>query len=368
MKIPLVDLKAQYQAIHNEILPAIHDVLEAGEFINGKYVAEFENSFARSIGAQYCIGVGNGTDALFIAMKSLGVGPGDEVITAANSFIATSEAITMCGAKVVFADVDPETYNINTAIIEEKITSKTRAIIPVHLYGQPADMDPILELAKKYGLYVVEDAAQAHYAAYKERIAGTIGEAGCFSFYPGKNLGAYGDAGAIVTNNERLASKIRMMANHGRVSKYDHEFEGVNSRMDAVQGAVLNVKLKHMHSWTTKRQDAADLYTGLLKNIAGIVTPVVREYAKHVYHLYVIRAPFRNKLQDFLRSKGIATGVHYPKALPNLLAYKYLDHTATDFPVASKNEGEILSLPIYPELTVEQIEYIVNCIRTFFHV
>lgn len=252
MNIPLVDLKTQYDSIRDEIDRAIDEVISSSAFIGGPFVGRFEKSFARYCGVSHCVGVGNGTDALRIALQALGVGPGDEVITTALSFIATSEAITMAGAKVVFADINHDTYNIDPAKIEKKITAATKAIVPVHLYGQPADMDPILEISKKYGLKIIEDAAQAHGAEYKGRRAGSMGDMACFSFYPGKNLGAYGDGGAIVTNDETLAIKARMFANHGRIDKYDHEMEGVNSRLDGLQAAILDAKLKHLEEWTEK--------------------------------------------------------------------------------------------------------------------
>ncbi|MCK5704603.1 MAG: DegT/DnrJ/EryC1/StrS family aminotransferase, partial [Cyclobacteriaceae bacterium] len=266
MNIPFVDLKSQYKSIKNEIDPVIFDVISNGAFIGGAYHKNFETAFAKFCNAKHCVGVGNGTDALFIALKTLGIKEGDEVITVANSFIATSEAITMTGAKVVFVDINPQTYNIDVKKIEEKITPKTRAIIPVHLYGQPADMDPIMEIAQNYNLKVIEDAAQAHGAVYKGRTTGSIGDLACFSFYPGKNLGAYGDAGAIVTDDENLAIKARMIANHGRVEKYNHEMEGVNSRLDGLQAAILNVKLKLLPEWTENRRKNAYLYNKHLKD------------------------------------------------------------------------------------------------------
>ena len=367
--VPFLDLKAQHHQIYNEIDDRITDVITNTAFILGKHVEEFEENFAAAIGVKHCIGVGNGTDALFIAMKALGIGKGDDVITAANSFIATSEAITMTGAKVAFVDIDPQTYNISPEKIEEKISAMSReqkarlkAIIPVHLYGQPADMDPILDIAKKYNLFIIEDAAQAHLAEYKGKTVGTFGDIACFSFYPGKNLGAYGDAGAIVTDNKELATRARMIANHGRISKYDHEFEGVNSRMDGIQGATLNVKLRHLPEWTEMRRKAASIYNRLLNEQTDIITPKVAQYAKHVYHLYVIRTKEREKLQEYLKTKGISTGVHYPISLPNLMAYRYLGHSPSDFSVSSQYQDEILSLPMYPELKEEQVEYVVSCI------
>jgi dTDP-4-amino-4,6-dideoxygalactose transaminase len=368
MNIQLVDLKAQYDGIKPEIDAAMAQVIAKTAFIGGPFAQEFEKAFAAFCGAKHCIGVGNGTDALFIALKALGVGEGDEVITAANSFIATSEAITMAGARVVFVDINPKTYNIDVRKIEAKATPKTRAIIPVHLYGQPADMDPIMDIARRHDLKVLEDCAQAHGAEYKGRKIGSIGDMACFSFYPGKNLGAYGDAGAMVTNSDELAVKARMFANHGRIDKYNHEQEGVNSRLDGIQGAVLNVKLKHLDEWTEKRRRNAYLYNKHLQGIANLATPSEIDNVKAVYHLYVIRvkADLRQGLQDHLKKNGIATGIHYPIALPNLIAYGYLKHKESDFPESTAASREILSLPMYPELEPSQIEYISGKIREFF--
>jgi len=366
MNIPFVDLKAQYISIKDEIDQTIAEVISKTAFIGGTYAKSFEKAFAEFCNVKHCIGVGNGTDALFIALKALGIGKGDDVITAANSFIATSEAITMTGAKVVFVDINPQTYNIDVNKIEEKITSNTKAIIPVHLYGQPADMDPILDLAKKYNLKVLEDAAQAHGAEYKGKRIGSIGDMACFSFYPGKNLGAYGDAGAIVTNDESLAVKARMIANHGRVEKYNHEMEGVNSRLDGLQAAILNVKLNHLPDWSNSRRKNAYLYNEHLKD-TDLVTPMEIDDVKAVYHLYVVRVKneLRQKFQDYLKSKGISSGIHYPIALPNLKAYEYLKHNENDFPEATSASQEIISLPMYPEMTTEQIDYIVQKIKEF---
>jgi len=367
MNIQLVDLQAQYETIKGDIDRVVADVMAKSAFIGGAYVQSFEKEFAKFCKAKHCIGVGNGTDALFIALKALGIGAGDEVITVANSFIATSEAITQTGAKVVFVDIDPKTYNIDVNQIEAKITSKTKAILPVHLYGQPADMDPILDLAKKHNLKVVEDCAQAHGAQYKGRVIGSIGDAACFSFYPGKNLGAYGDAGAIVTNDEALAKKLRMFANHGRIDKYDHEIEGVNSRLDGLQAAILGVKLKHLPQWSENRRRNAYLYN---KYLAGtnLLTPAEISDVNAVYHLYVVRVKkeLRQGLQEHLKSKGIATGIHYPIALPNLKAYAYLNHGNGAFSEATKASHEILSLPMYPELEEAQIQGIAEEIKAFF--
>jgi dTDP-4-amino-4,6-dideoxygalactose transaminase len=366
MNIPLVDLTTQYGNIKEEIDRAISTVIATSAFIGGPYVAAFEKAFARFCGAKHCISVGNGTDALFIALKVLGIGRGDEVITVANSFIATSEAITMTGARVVFVDIDPKTYNIDVNRIEEKVNGKTRAIVPVHLYGQPADMTPIMEIARKYELKIVEDAAQAHGARYKGQLVGTIGDVGCFSFYPGKNLGAYGDGGAIVTNSDAVALKARMFANHGRVEKYDHEMEGVNSRLDGLHAAILEVKLRHLQEWNERRRKNAHRYNDLLKN-TGLTTPLEIEEVEPVYHLYVVRGEsrVRQRLQDHLKANGISTGIHYPIALPNLKAYSYLNHSEADFPEATAASRAILSLPMFPELQELQIEYIADKIKAF---
>ncbi len=366
MNIPFVDLKAQYATIKNEIDTAVSEVITSCAFIGGKYAKAFEEEFAKFCRVKYCVGVGNGTDALFIALKTLGIGPGDEVITAANSFIATSEAITQTGARVIFVDINPKTYNIDVDKIEEKINPNTKAIIPVHLYGQPADMDPIMDLAKKYNLRIVGDAAQAHGSFYKGKPIATLADITCFSFYPGKNLGAYGDAGALVTDNEEWAKKASMFANHGRSQKYNHEFEGVNSRMDGIQGAILGVKLKHLEQWTENRRNNAYLYNRHLKETAT-VTPDELDNVRAVYHLYVVRVPAekRTAFQNYLKSHGIATGIHYPIALPYLNAYKYLNHSSNDFPEALKASREIVSLPMFPELTEEQIKYIADKIGAF---
>ncbi len=357
MKVPFVDLRAQYKSIAGAIDEAIADVIGNTAFIGGKYVGLFEEAFASFCGARYCIGVGNGTDALYIALRALGIGKGDDVITVANSFVATAEAITMTGARVVFVDCDPLTYNMDINKITHAITPRTKAIVPVHLYGQPADMLSLKKIADRHRMFVIEDAAQAHGAEISGRHVGTLGHAGCFSFYPGKNLGAYGDAGAIVTDQEELAVKCRMIANHGRISKYDHDFEGINSRLDGLQAAILGVKLKYLDQWTEKRRAAAARYRNLLKDTPA-VTPIEASGMRHVYHLFVIRLPDRDAVMTELKAQGVDTGVHYPIALPNLRAYRYLGHAPDDFPVATKYSGEILSLPMFPELTDDQIEYV----------
>lgn len=361
MKIPFVDLKAQYNSIKQEIDKAILGVIQDSAFIGGKYLKSFEKSFADYVGVKDCIGVGNGTDALFVALRNLGVKEGDEVVTVANSFIATSEAITSTGAKVVFVDCDNGTYNIDVKKLEGVVNSRTKAIVPVHLYGQPADMDPIMEIAKRHSLFVVEDAAQAHGAEYKGRKIGTFGDCACFSFFPGKNLGAYGDGGAVVTSNDNLAQKIRMYANHGRINKYDHEFEGVNSRLDGLQAAILDVKLKYLDRWTKRRIEIAKAYNEGLKGL--VITPRVIDDVKHVYHLYVTSMDDRDKVRVALEQKGISTGIHYPIPLPFLAAYSYLGHKPGDFPVANSLKDKILSLPIYGDMTDEQVSYVVEQVK-----
>jgi dTDP-4-amino-4,6-dideoxygalactose transaminase len=364
MTVPFVDLKVQYDSIKTEIDAAIASVIRQTAFVGGSFVKEFEEAFARYCGVEQCVGVANGTDALFIALKALGIGPGDEVITVANSFIATSEAVKMAGAQVVFVDINPRTYNIDAARIEERITPKTKAIIPVHLYGQPVDMDPILALAKKHGLRVIGDAAQAHGAQYKGRPIAQLADITCFSFYPGKNLGAYGDAGALVTNNAEWAVSARMLANHGRTKKYDHDLEGVNSRLDGLQAAILTVKLRHLEAWTEARRLNARRYNEALKG-SGVVTPVEIDNVRAVYHLYIVRVPGgrRDQLQEQLKSHGISTGIHYPIALPFLNAYKYLGAGDGEFQHSVQAAAEILSLPMFPELTAEQVEYVADTIK-----
>jgi len=363
LSIPLVDLRAQYRSIKDEIDAAMAAVVEGTAFIGGHFVEEFEEAFSRYCGTAHCVGVANGTDALFVALRALGIGPGDEVITVANSFIATTEAIRMAGAQVVFVDISPTTFTIDVHRIEEKITPKTRAIIPVHLYGQPADMAPILALARRHGLRVVADAAQAHGALYNGRRIAELADITCFSFYPGKNLGAYGDAGALVTDSEEWAANARKFANHGRTSKYDHDCEGINSRLDGLQAAVLSVKLRHLDEWTERRRKNAYRYNEALKE-TGLITPVEIADVRAVYHLYVVRVAERGRdsLLAHLNASGIAAGIHYPIALPYLNAYRYLGHSNRDFPEAQRAASEILSLPLFPELTEEQINYVVETI------
>ena len=364
MNIPFVDLHAQYLSIKSEIDAAISEVIAESAFIRGRHVERFEKEWAKTLGVKHCVSCANGTDALYIAMRALGVKPGDEVITTAHSWISTSETITQAGGRVVFCDTDNETFTIDPALIEAKITSATVGIIPVHLYGQPADMDPIMAIARKHNLWVIEDSAQAHTAKYKGQVVGTFGNAATFSFYPGKNLGAYGDAGCVVTNDDRLAEWAAAFARHG--GKGEHVMEGICSRMDGLQAAILNAKLPHLPTWIEARRRVAGRYDKLLSGVGDIVTPKVALNRDHVYHLYVIRTEKRDALRQHLTNAGIVTVLNYPKALPFYPAYAYLGYAPEDFPVAHANQSRILSLPIYPEMTDEMIEFVVEHIDSFF--
>lgn len=365
--VPFLNLKAQYDQLKDEMHEAIGAVLESSAFAGGPFVAKFEQSFAEFCGTKYAVGVANGTDAIWFALLALGVGPGDEVITVPNTFIATAEAISFCGAKPVFVDVDPQTYLMNPALLEKAITPKTKAIIPVHLFGQMADMDPILETAKKHKLFVVEDACQAHGATYKGKTAGSMGDAGCFSFYPGKNLGAYGEAGGVTTNSEALKRSMEMLRDHGQSKKYIHKVVGWNGRMDGIQGAVLSVKLKHLAAGNRARQSHARLYDQLLQGVKGVVTPKVADYGTPVVHLYPIRVQKRDDLLRLLGEKGINCGIHYPIPLHLQEAYAFLNLPKGSFPVAEKCAEEFLSLPMFPELSVEQITEVATAIKSLIH-
>jgi dTDP-4-amino-4,6-dideoxygalactose transaminase len=364
MAIPFVDLHAQYLSIKSEIDAAIAEVIAESAFIRGPHVDRFEQNWARTLGVKHCVSCANGTDALYIAMRALGVKQGDEIITSAHSWIATSETITQASGRVVFCDTDRDSFTINPALIEAKITSATVGIIPVHLCGQPADMEAIMAIAKKHKLWVIEDCAQAHLARYKGQLVGTFGDIATFSFYPGKNLGAYGDAGCVVTNDDHLAEWMATFARHG--GKGEHVMEGINSRMDGLQGAILNVKLPHLPAWTAARRHVAARYDEFLNGIGDIVTPKLAPGREHVYHLYVIRTDKRDSLRKHLTDAGIATVLNYPKALPFYAAYGYLKHTSEDFPVAHANQSRILSLPIYPEMTEDVIACVAQVIREFF--
>jgi dTDP-4-amino-4,6-dideoxygalactose transaminase len=365
MNIPFVDLKAQYQSIKGEIDTAIENVISETAFIGGHYVKDFEKKFSELYGVKHCISVGNGTDSLYIIMKMLGIGEGDEVITSAYSWISSSETISQTGASPVFVDIDPDYFTIDENQIEKYITKNTKAIIPVHIHGQICHMDKILEIAAKHNLYVIEDCAQSHFSEFNGKRAGTMGIASSFSFYPGKNLGAYGDAGCILTNDDDLASKCKMFANHGALVKHQHQMEGINSRLDGLQAAILTAKLPHILKWTAERNRCAEKYDELLSGVNGVIAPKKRSSSKHSYHLYVIRVERRNELQQFLKDHNIETAIHYPTSLPRLACYNKL-YPSPNFRVAENNESTILSLPIYPELSNEAIEYVVAKIKEFY--
>lgn len=364
IKIPFVDLHAQYLSIKPAIDAAIAEVIAESTFIRGPHVDAFEEEWAKTLGVRRCVSCANGTDALYIAMRGLGVKPGDEVITTAHSWISTSETITQAGAKVVFCDTDYETFTINPKLIEDKITPRTVGIIPVHLYGQACAMDRIMAIAKKHSLWVVEDCAQAHLGRFNGRLLGTFGNAATFSFYPGKNLGAYGDAGCLVTNDDRLADWTACFARHG--GKGEHIMEGINSRLDGLQAAILRAKLPHLPVWTESRRKIAKQYDERLAGVGDIVTPAIGAGRSHVYHLYVIRTTTRDALKKYLAEAGVATVLNYPKALPFCSAYAYLGAQATDYPVAYADQSRILSLPIYPEMTDGMIETVVGTIANYF--
>ena len=364
MKIPFVDLHAQYLTIKQEIDRAIAEVIAQSAYIRGPHVDAFEEAWARTLGVKHCVSCANGTDAIYIALRGLGLKRGDEVITSAHSWISTSETITQAGGRVVFCDTDEETFTIDPVDIERKITPATVGIVPVHLYGQPADMGAIMAIARKHNLWVIEDCAQAHLASYKGQLVGTFGNVATFSFYPGKNLGAYGDAGCVVTNDDRLADWMTTFARHG--GKGDHVMEGINSRMDGLQAAILNAKLPHLPAWTAARRRVAACYNELLEDVGDVITPTVKSDRDHVYHLYVIRTENRDALREHLSQAGISTVLNYPKALPFYPAYAYLGHVPKNFPAAYFNQSRILSLPIYPEMPEEAITHVANMISHFW--
>lgn len=361
-EIKFLDLHKQYLEIKTEIDAAIANVIASAAFINGSFVSNFEKEFAHYLGAAHCVGVGNGTDALEIAFEALGLPPGSEVIVPANSFIASSEAVTRSGLRVVFCACDPRTYTLDLADVRARISASTSAIVAVHLYGHPCDMDPLRDLAAEFDLRIIEDCAQAHGAEYRQRRVGTLGDLACFSFYPGKNLGAYGDGGAIIAPHAALAERCRMIANHGRKEKYNHEFEGRNSRLDGMQAAILSAKLRHLDVWTERRIAAARAYQDGLSGIADLVLPISETWARHVFHLFVIRTPQRDALQEYLQARKIQTGVHYPLPLPALAAYRHLQQrTVTD-----GMNAELLSLPMGDHLTPGDIDTVISTVRGFF--
>lgn len=365
MNVPFVDLKAQYLALKSEIDPAIQSVLNETAFVGGKYVEGFEKAYAEKFGVRHCVSCANGTDAIFVSLKALGIGPGDEVITAANTFIATSEAIAETGARPVFVDND-EYFHIDPSRIEAKITERTKAVVPVHIYGQPVDIQAVKAVCDKHSLPLVEDCAQSHFASSGGRFTGTFGIAGTFSFYPGKNLGAYGDGGAVISDDDAFARAARLFANHGSLQKHVHEIEGINSRLDAIQAVVLKAKLAHIDDWNKARNSHALRYNELLSGVPEVECPRLRPGTFHIFHLYVVRVPRRDALADFLKTKGVATGIHYLTALPFTPAYRGLGAKPSDFPVAHRYQDEILSLPMYPELSEAQILHVTDSIKEFF--
>jgi dTDP-4-amino-4,6-dideoxygalactose transaminase len=365
MSVPFADLQLQYQTIKSEVDAAIASVIRESSFIRGPYVDAFEREFARAVEAEHCVSCANGTDALYLAMRALGVQPGDEVITTAHSWISTSAMITQAGATVVFCDTDETTFTIDPAAIEAAITPRTVGIIPVHLYGQPADMDAIMAIADKHKLWVVEDCAQAHLARYKGKQVGTFGAAASYSFYPGKNLGAMGDAGAVTSNDDALVERMTMLARHGGLVKHQHQIEGINSRLDGLQAAILSAKLPHLPQWTAARQAAAARYNEGLNQVEGLQTPAVAPHRGHVYHLYTIQHERRDELAAYLASKGVQTAINYPVALPFLAAYRRFNHRPEQFPNAFRHQGRILSLPMFAEITVDQQQEVIDLIRAF---
>lgn len=363
MKVPFLDLKAQYESIKDEVNEAIQNVLDSCAFAGGPFAEEFEKNFAEFCQVKHCVGVGSGTEALWMALMALGVGPGDEVITVPNTFIATAEAISFCGATPVFVDIDEKTYTMDPQKLEDylkaryskpKIQNRPKAVIPVHIFGQTADMDPLMEIARKYGLFVIEDACQAHGAEYKGKLAGSIGDAGCFSFYPGKNLGAYGEAGAVTTNNTELAEKIGMFRDHGQSKKYYHAMIGWNARMDGFQGAVLNVKLKYLTAWNDARRKNAGIYNDLLSGLDDLMIPHEADYATHVYHVYTIRVKNRDNIMTFLADRDIHCGIHYPVPIHMQEAYLNSGSENNGLKVSERVTSELLSLPMFPELNYKQ--------------
>lgn len=364
MTVPLVDLKKQYGQLEDEILSRIKDVLSNMQLFLGENVRELEESFSSFCGTGHGIGVGSGTDAIVLSLRALGVEPGDEVITVSHTFVATAEAILLVGAHPVFVDIDPVTMTMDTSKIEGAITSRTKAIIPVHLYGHPANMDPIMDIARRHDLRVIEDACQAHGASYRGQPAGSIGDTACFSFYYSKNLGAYGEAGMIVTNNDEVAKELRILRDHGSSKKYVHESVGYNSRLDEIQAAILCAKLPNLRKWNDRRRELARMYTDRLKSLP-LVTPSEEEWAKSVYHLYVVRTEQRDALLEWLHDRGIMAGIHYP--IPVHLQEAYAQYAPKGgLPVSEKVADDILSLPIYPELTDEQLEEVVAGVQSFF--
>jgi dTDP-4-amino-4,6-dideoxygalactose transaminase len=362
-EVKLVDLQREYSVIRREVMSRIEAVLERQMFVLGDELSRFEEEFSRYLGTKYTVGVNSGSDALLLAIKALGIEQGDEVLTVSHTFISTADAITRNRARAVFVDIDPDTYTMDVSQVDKLVGDRTKAILPVHLYGHPADMGPLTEVARKHGLHVVEDASQAHGAKYKGTNVGGMGDLGCFSFYPSKNLGAYGDCGAIVTNDEELAERLRLLRNYGQPAKYYHETIGVNSRMDEIQAAILSAKLGHLDEWNERRRRMAKMYNDLLSG-ASVSTPVERDYARHVYYVYVARCNRRAELQHHLSAKGIQTQIHYPVPIHKQKAYSTLS-AGVSLPVTERVSREILSLPMHPWLRKNEVEYVAKAIRDF---
>lgn len=363
MKVPFLDLKAQHAPLRREIDLAIAQVIDSVAFAGGPFVADFEKDFAAYCGCEAAIGLGNGTDALWLALLACNVGPGDEVITVPSTFMATAEAISLTGATPVFVDITEDTYTMDPERLAGAVSGRTKAIIPVHLFGQMADMDPILDFARAHGLSVIEDAAQAHGAEYKGRRAGSFGDAACFSFYPGKNLGAFGEAGAVVTNNPVLEDKIRVLRDHGQVRKYYHSMIGWNCRMDGIQGAVLRVKLRHLDKGNDLRRRHANRYDCALRQVEELCPPREADYAKHVYHVYAVRVREREEVMRSLEQKGISCGIHYPVPVHLQEAYQNLGYRRGAFEISERTCAEFISLPMFPELTSAQIDYVIEGVQ-----
>ena len=363
MVVPFLNLKAQHAPFKAEFTSAIQEVIDTGAFAGGSFVTSFEKEFAAYCECEHAIGLGSGTDALWLTLLALGVGPGDEVITVPNSFMATAEAITYCGAKPVFVDVDEHSHTMNPAALARAINVLTKAIIPVQLFGQPADMDPILQVAREHALPVMEDACQAHGARYKGKRCGTLGIAGSFSFYPGKNLGAFGEAGAVTTNDAEFAQKIRVLRDHGQIRKYHHTMVGWNCRMDGIQGAVLSIKLRSLERGNDQRRLHAAHYNEGFAGIADIITPVQMDYAQHVYHIYPIRVQSRDRVMRSLEGKGIGCGIHYPIPIHLQECYRSLGHQRGDFPIAERAADEFVSLPMFPELSYPDVEDVISAVK-----
>ena len=358
-----VDLTREYSEIRQEVMSRIEAVLEKQMFVLGDELSRFEEEFSRYLGTKYAVGVNSGSDALLLAIRALGIEQGDEVLTVSHTFISTADAISRNRANAVFVDIDPETYTMDVSQVDKLIGDRTKAMLPVHLYGHPADMDPLLEVAQKHGLRVIEDASQAHGAKYKGKNVGGMGDLGCFSFYPSKNLGAYGDGGAVVTNNEELAERLRLLRNYGQAAEYYHETVGINSRMDEIQAAILSAKLGHLDEWNERRRRVARMYNDLL-SCASVLTPVEREYARHVYYLYVVRCKMRDELQRHLSGKGIQTQIHYPVPIHKQEAYSAFS-AGVSLPVSERVSREVLSLPMHPWLREDEVEFVAKAIRDY---